>query len=260
MRLLAGRVPGLQDDRGAPVVGAVNETAVRELFGGRSPVGRTIQLGSREVTIVGVVNDTPYRSQRDAVPATLYDSALQRDGYGGHHLVLRADVPVARLEPALREAVSRVDPDLPVPEIRTQATLMAQTSARERVFTQLLSIFGGFALLLASIGLHGVTSYSVARRTSEIGVRVAVGARPGNIVWLVLRQVVVLAGAGLAVGLPAAWLGGPLVGSLLYGIAPTDPGAVASAAAVMLVVAVAAGMVPALRAARLDALVALRSE
>jgi ABC-type antimicrobial peptide transport system permease subunit len=128
------------------------------------------------------------------------------------------------------------------------------------VFTQLLSVFGAFALLLASIGLHGVAAYSVSRRTSEIGVRIALGARPSRVLWLILRQVSVLALAGLALGIPAALLAAPVVGSLLFGVAPTDPAAIIAAAAVMFAVAFAAGAQPALRAARLDPLTALRAE
>lgn len=260
MRLLAGRTPGVQDDADAPPVAAVNETAARVLFGGASPVGRLFHIGGRDVHIVGVVNDMPYRNQRDEVPPTLYESALQREGYGGHHVAVRTDVPPAQLEPLIRAAVTRVDPDLPVPELRAQTAVMAQTNSKERVFSQLLVVFGGFALLLASIGLHGVTSYAVTRRTSEIGVRVAVGARPGQVLWLILRQVLGLAVIGLVVGVPASVLAAPLVGSLLYGVAPTDPSTIAGAALVLVVVAVAAGLIPALRAARMDALSALRVE
>ena len=115
-------------------------------------------------------------------------------------------------------------------------------------------------LLLASIGLHGVTSYAVTRRTSEIGVRLAVGAVPRQILWMVLRQVVALAGAGLVVGVPAAVAGAPVVASLLYGVAPTSPAIVTAAATVMLVVAIGAGLLPALRAAQLDPLVAVRTD
>lgn len=259
-RLVAGRMPGLQDGPDAPPVGVVNETAVREIFGGESPIGRTLRAGGREVQIVGVVNDMPYRDLRAPVPSTLYPSAFQRSAYGGYHVFLRTDVPLARMEAMLRDAVARVDPDVPVPQIRAQTEIIAQTSAKERVFTQLLTLFGGFALLLASIGLYGVTAYSVTRRTSEIGVRVAVGARPGQILGLVLRQVVALALIGLVVGVPAALAAGPLVGSLLYGVAPTDPLAVVAASAVMLAVAVGAGLLPALRASRVDALAALSVE
>jgi predicted permease len=259
-RLLAGRMPGLQDGPDVPPVGVVNEAAVREIFGGGAPVGRTLRVGGRDVQIVGVINDMPYRDRRSPVPATLYESAFQRSAWGGYFVFLRTDVPLARMGALLREAVAQVDPDIPVPRIRAQTEIVAQTGAKERVFTQLLTLFGGFALLLASIGLHGVTSYAVTRRTSEIGVRVAVGARPDQILWMVLRQVLLLTGIGLVVGVPAAVAGAPLVGSLLYGVAPTSPMVIATATAVMLAVAVFAGLLPALRAARLDALVALRSE
>ena len=175
-------------------------------------------------------------------------------------MLIRTDVSTAMLEPRIRDAVHRVDPDVPVPTVKSQVEIMAQTSARERVFTQLLTLFGAFALLLASIGLHGVTAFSVARRTSEIGVRVAVGARPRHILGSVLQQVLALAVIGIVIGVPAAIAAGPLVGSLLYGVAPTDPAAIALAAFVMAAVALGAGLLPAVRAARLDPLDALRSE
>jgi predicted lysophospholipase L1 biosynthesis ABC-type transport system permease subunit len=260
MRLLSGRLPGRQDVRDAPYVGALNETAVAKLFAGESPLGRTLYVGSREVMVIGVINDTPYQSRRDPVPATLYESALQRTGFGGHHIVLRTSVPADRLEATIRQAVWEVDPDLPVPGVQAQTAIMAQTSAKERVFTQLLSLFGGFALFLASIGLYGVTSYSVARRTSEIGVRVAVGARPGQIVWLILRQVIVLAGFGLLFGIPIALVGGPVMESLLFGVEPTDPAMVLAASLSMLAVAAGAGMLPARRAAAVSPRRALETE
>lgn len=260
MRLVSGRMPGIQDDSDSPSVGVVNERAVAKLFGGTSPVGRILQVGSREVEIVGVINDARYDDQRGDVQPTLYDAALQRGGFGGHKIVLRSDVPLGRLENDIRQAVAQVDRNLPVPEIQVQTALISQASSSERVFTQLLTLFGAFALLLASIGLHGVTAYWVSRRTSEFGVRVAVGARPGQVQWLVLRQVLVLVGAGLLVGIPASLAAGPLVGSLLYDVAPNDPTIIAAASSMMLVVALGAGFLPAQRAARLDALAALRKE
>ncbi|MGH7469555.1 MAG: ADOP family duplicated permease [Longimicrobiales bacterium] len=260
MRLIAGRMPGRADVPGLPTVGAVNETAVRELFGGASPMGRTIRRGERETQIVGVVSDSRYDRQRAPLRPTLYDGALQRPGYGGHNIVLRTNVTPARLEPAIRRAVADVNADLPVPELRTQLAQIARTSARERMFTQLLTIFGAFALLLASIGLHGVTAYSVSRRTAEIGVRVALGARPTQVLWLVLRQVALLALAGLALGIPAALAAGPLMSSLLFGVAPAELTVLATGTIVMIAVALAAGAQPALRAVRLDPLTALRSE
>ncbi|MEZ5319278.1 MAG: ABC transporter permease [Vicinamibacterales bacterium] len=260
MRLLAGRVPGLQDGPGAPRVAALNETAARMLFGNAPPVGQVLTLGSRQVEIVGVVSDALYDGRRQDVRPTMYDSALQRPGYGGHNVVIRSAVPPATLESAIRRAVAGVHRDLPVPEIRTQLSQIDASAARERVFTQALTIFGGFALLLASIGLHGVTAYAVSRRRGEIGVRMALGAQPRQVLWLILRQVVVVTLAGLAVGVPLAWAVTPAVQSLLYGVAPTDVLVIAAAAFVMLMVAVGAGYLPARRAASIDPLTALRTE
>jgi ABC-type antimicrobial peptide transport system permease subunit len=165
---------------------------------------------------------------------------------------------LGRLEADITRAVVQVDPDLPVPTIQSQTAQLAEASARERLFTQLLTLFGGFALLLASIGLHGGAAYTVTRRTGEFGIRVALGARPGQLQWLVLRQVLVLAGLGLVVGVPAAVAAGPVLGSLLYDVAPNDGLTIAMASTVMVAVALAAGYWPARRAARMDALDALR--
>jgi ABC-type antimicrobial peptide transport system permease subunit len=217
-------------------------------------------VSSRSVEIVGVVSDTHYDSPRSEVPPTFFDSALQRAGYRGHHIVARTSLPVAQLEPALKDAMAAVDRELPAPEITSQITRLQQTTNRERVFAQLLTLFGVFALLLASIGLHGVTSYSVERRAKEIGVRMALGAAPGQVLWMVQRQVVVLVVIGLAIGLPAALWTTPLLGALLFGVAPTDPGVLATGAVVMLLVAMAAGWLPARRAATSDPLRALRKE
>ena len=260
MEVVEGRGIGIQDGPEAPRVAVVNRTAVQRIFGGRSPVGRVLDLGGREVRIVGVVNDTPYRSRREPVGPTVHESAFQRSGFGGHHVVLRIDGAPGPLEPLVRDAVRRIHPDLPLPRLRAQEEIMAETGARERVFTVLLGLFGGFALLLASIGLHGVTAYAVARRTREMGIRVAVGARPDQILGLVLRQVLLLAGLGLLVGVPVALAAGPLVESLVYGVAPSDPLTVALAGLTLLGVAVVAGLLPALRAARTDVSATLRAE
>ncbi len=260
MRLLAGRMPGIQDGPESPRVGVVNEKAVTELFAGVSPVGQTLNLGSREIQVVGVINDGRYAELRGEVQPTLYPSALQRSGYGGHYIVLRIAAPLSRLEADIKRAVAQVDSDLPVPTIQSQTAQLAEATARERLFTQLLTLFGGFALLLASIGLHGVTAYTVARRTAEFGVRAALGARPGQLQWLVLRQVLLLVGLGLSAGVPASLAAGPVVGSLLYDVAPNDAPTIVLASTVMVAVALAAGYRPARRAARMDALDALREE
>jgi ABC-type antimicrobial peptide transport system permease subunit len=144
--------------------------------------------------------------------------------------------------------------------LKTQTSQISETIGSERMFTALLVFFGLFALLLARIGLYGVTSYAVERRTSEIGIRVALGARWGDVLWIVLRQVVVLAIAGLALGEPAAAALSRSVRAHLFGVEPMDPVSLATGAAAMFIVALAAGFIPARRAARLEPLAALRRE
>ena len=260
MRLLGGRSIAFSDAEGAPRVGLVNEAAVRTLFGGAWPVGRRLGMGRTEIEIVGVVSDTRYRDRRTEIQPVLFDSALQRSGYGGHHVALRTTAALASLEPEIRRTVASVNRQLPVPDLRTQTAEMDETTGRERVFSQVLTVFGGFALLLASIGLYGLTAYSVARRTREIGLRVALGSQPRQVLWLFLRQVGWLAILGISLGIPLALAGGRVIGTLLFDVSPHDALLIGSAAVVMLLVSVAACLLPARRAARLDPLVALRTE
>jgi ABC-type antimicrobial peptide transport system permease subunit len=153
-----------------------------------------------------------------------------------------------------------VDPNVPVTDLRTQVNQIDNTLGTERTFVRLLLAFGAFALLLASIGLHGVTAYSVLRRTSEIGIRVALGARRIDVLWLILRQVIGITILGLAIGLPTALAFTRFIRASLYGVEPADPVSVAAAVTAMTIVAVAAGFLPARRAACLDPLTALRYE
>lgn len=260
MRLVAGRAPGLQDRPGAQPVVALNETAARTLFGDVPPVGQLLKSGGQTLEVVGVVSDSRYERPRDQIKPVMFPSALQRPAFGGHTQVLRTTLPVDAIEPEIRRAVAAVQAGLPVPQVRTQVAQLQESTMRERVFTQMLSLFGAFALLLACIGLHGVTSYSVARRTSEMGIRLALGAQRRQVLWLVQRQVIVLAAIGLVIGVPLALLAAPLVGTLLFGVAPNDYMTIGVAGAVMLLVATAAGLLPARRAANLDPLKALRTE
>jgi predicted permease len=257
--LFSGRAITSDDRPSTPNVVVINRTAAKQLFDGASPIGQRFKIGTREVEIVGVSADAKYDALRNDVPPTMLQSYQQRQ-MGSMHVVVRAQVPVATLRPAIERAVQDVDPSLPITEFRTQEEQIEQSIGKERIFTRLLTTFGMFALLLACIGLHGVTSYSVARRTSEFGIRLALGAQRSQLLWLVLRQVVILAIVGLAIGLPAAWLAGPAVRSLLFGLEPNDTTTIVVSAIVMASVAMLAGLWPARRAARMEALAALRSE
>jgi predicted permease len=272
--IVAGRAIDPRDRFGAPPVVVLNETAAARYFPGQSPIGRRLTIGRREVEIVGVAGTTLYRNLRTPPVPTFYDSYAQRSldnspalaiffrsgAPSPIHVVLRTSSAAAGVLAAIPAAVREVAPELPVTELGTYGERIVDTIARERMFTRLLVTFGTFAVLLACIGLHGITAYSVERRTSEIGIRVALGARREQVLWLVLRQVLVVALAGVAVGVPMAIAAGPVVSALLFGLPARDGATIGAAALLMIGVALAAGWLPARRAARVPVLAALRRE
>jgi predicted permease len=265
--IMAGRAIGVQDQATAPPVAVVNDATARRYFPNRSPIGELLRIGTKNVQIVGVAADARYEDLRRDIAPTFFAPYLQGAGVfqraddpGPMYVAIRAALPPARLEAAIARAVAEVDRDLPVTDFKTETAQIDETMGKERAFTRLLTVFGALALLLACIGLHGVTAYSVARRTNEFGIRLALGARRSQIVWLVVRQVLILAIAGIAIGVPASLAASPLVGSLLYGLAPRDPVTLVVAGLVMGAVALAAGLLPAHRASQMEALNALRRE
>ncbi len=262
MPLVAGRRFDLQDQPGSPRVAVINEAAARAFFGAASPLGRAFTWSGpdyAEIAVVGVVRDSRYDSLRSPVAPTMF-LPFSQSGLGRMYVAVRARGAIAGLADAIRAAVGEVDPTVPVTGLTTQAAQIDATLGREHTLTLLLGFFGGVALLLACIGLYGVTAYTVARRTSEIGVRVALGARRSDVFWLILRQALILAGAGLLVGVPLALAATRTVRALLFGVEPDDPASIAATVVVLLLVAVVSGVLPARRAARLDPLVALRHE
>jgi predicted permease len=262
---VAGRTIGVQDHSRAPRVAVVNEAASRTLFGSGAAVGRTLTMQSDQPAvfeIVGIVKDSRYTSPRDPMPPTIYlpyaQTTLGR--LGSMAVAVRSTIAVPTLSEAVRAAVADVDRDVAITDLKTQTAQLDETLSTERTFMRLLLAFGAFALFLASIGLYGMTAYSVVRRTSEIGVRVALGAQQGDVLGLILRQVIGITIVGVAIGVPAAIGAAQLVRASLFGVGPADPISVVGAALVMIVVAMSAGFFPARRATRLDPLVALRCE
>ena len=206
-----------------------------------------------------MLRDAKYNSVRDPAPPTMYVPFLQGPMPSAAFQVRTAGDPASSVA-AIREAVRQIDPNLPMMNVSTQVDEVEKRLQSERVFAQAYTLFGGLALLLASIGLFGLMSYSVARRTNEIGIRMALGAQNRDVLTLVMRESMTLVAIGVAIGIVTAIGTGRLVATLLFGLAPTDVPTIIAAVGVLVLVSASAGYLPARRAARVDPLVALRYE
>jgi predicted permease len=260
--LKMGRAFTDHDSQKAPKVAIINEAAVRKFFGGENPLGR--RFGSSpettdEMEVVGVVRDTKYSEVREPPPPTMYVPHLQARLPRAVIEVRTAQDPVA-LVGAIREIVRRVDPNVPIIEIVTQMEQVEKRLEQEKLFARAYALFGALALAIAAIGLFGVMSYSVSRRTNEIGIRLALGAQRGDVLGQIMRESMILVIVGVVLGLGAALGTGRFIASQLFGLAPTDVITISVAMAVMLIVSTLAGYLPARRASRVDPMVALRYE
>lgn len=261
---VAGRAFTAHDDRNAPRVVVINEAAARNYFPRESPLGRRVgstfeASGDRE--IVGVVRDAKYNSVRDGASPTMYGSYLQARRLDvTTTFELRTAADPTTVVPAVREAIRQIDPDLAILNVSTQTDQIERRFAQEKVFAQAYALFGGLALALAAIGLFGLMSYSVARRTNEIGIRMALGAERGDVVGMVMRESLLLVVVGVAIGTAIAIGAGRFVASLLFDLAPTDPTTMTLAVGLMVAISALAGYLPARTASRVDPMVALREE
>ena len=267
LRLVSGRDFNEGDLRpGAPLVALANETFVRQALDGKDAVGSgVVSFGRDRYEIIGVVKDSRYPDLRSATPPMLYQTFLQtRTGRGQMVLHVRVSGSAARLVPQLRDVVQSIDKDVPIFEIHSLAEEMNAAFVRERLVATLSGFFGVVALTLVCVGLYGLMSFTVARRTAEIGVRVALGAARGDVAWMIARQTLTLVLVGIAAGLPIAVLLARLATSqlsaMLFDLTPADPLTIAAATGLLILVAMGAGWLPARRAARIDPIVALRSE
>jgi predicted permease len=267
--ILAGRGFTVQDTLSSPRVAVITQKLAARAFPGVNPIGR--HFHSHEaliagkpgdwIEIVGICADTRYQNLREDNPGIFYEPYAQSDDLsGGMTYELRTRLPLQSLAPALRRTVQSIDPDLPVQDLRTQQEQIDATMQQERILAALTAGFASLALLLACVGVYGTMAYSVAQRTNEIGIRLALGAKPQQVLAMVLREAAGLSAAGLAAGLGAALLLTRLVRSMLFGLQPTDPLSLAGRAALLVFVALAASWIPAHRAARVQPMDALRHE
>jgi len=266
--LIAGREIDARDFARSAAVAVVNEQYVKVNFDGRMPLGEHIATEQSpgkpplDYEIVGVTRDFRYGGLKEKFPEIAFVPFNQTpfSRVGEMTYSLRTAGNPDSVVTAVREIVRQADARVPVTHIKTQAAMVEQTMTQEILFARLCSGFAALALVIACVGLYGSMSYTVARRTGEIGIRMALGAPRGCVVWMVMRHVAIMGAIGLAIGLPAWWLLSRLVESLLYGIKRDDPSSIAAAIGTMAIALLAAAYAPARRASRIDPVIALRSE
>jgi predicted permease len=262
--LVAGREFTSRDAGGAPLVGMLNETAARAFFGNQNPLGRHFGFGGRrgiaDIEIVGVVKDDKSAGLKQAAPRFVYVPFMQNETVTAITVYVRTTHDAAEVAAPLRRAVQQADAGLPVIGMRTMQAQVDRFLVTERLVAMLSGVFGLLATVLAAIGLYGVMAYAVARRTQEIGIRMALGADRAKVVRLVMSEVAAMAGIGIVIGLPCAMGLSRFVQSELFGVTPADAMTLGLASLALAVVSILAGYVPAWRATRVDPVVALRYE
>jgi predicted permease len=261
--IVGGRSFGPQDTESSEKVAIVNLALAKKRFPNMNAVGKRFQTGDEKrawVRIVGICADSHYANLRDQPPPQFFMPYVQQQEVGGMTYAVRTQLKPAELVPALRQVVLQADRDLPMIDIRTQKEQIDANMQIERTFAALTAGFGILALALACVGIYGIMAYTVANRRNEIGIRMALGAQPGQVRGMILRESTWLAIAGIVAGVAASLMLTRLVKSMLYGIQPYDPATLAGGVLILLAVALAASWIPARRAAGVQPMEALRHE
>jgi predicted permease len=264
MRLLLGRDFTDYDTEGAPHVAVVNKSMANRLFGSENPIGRRFGKGRESGyhwEIVGVVNDAKDAAARDQGRMMFYVPYGQDVGHlRSMCLTVRTSGSPSSVATQIREQLQSIDPNLPVLKIDTIEQQLDSQLVQDRLISAIAGFFGVLAVLLTCLGLYGVMSYMVARRTNEIGIRMAIGATRGRVLTMVLQESLALVVGGILIGLPATIAAARLIANRLFGVGASDPATIGSAVLLIIVVAALAGLLPARRASKVDPMVALRYE
>jgi predicted permease len=263
LRLLEGRQFGPQETETSPKVAVISEAMARRFFPGNSAVGKRFGLGgpehSEDIEVIGVVKDAKYGDlMEEPKPMAYYPYSQAINYLGNFEVSFSGDAGGVVTE--IRRAIKEVNSRLPIVEVVTMSEHVSRSLVQQKLIAKLSSFFGLLALVLACIGLFGIMSYAVARRTNEIGIRMALGAGRGDVLWLVMREGLVPVLIGIGIGLAAAVAGVRFVSSLLFGLTPTDPSTILLATLLLVGVAALAAYIPARRASRIDPMAALRCD
>jgi predicted permease len=262
--VVLGREFTRQDSLGAPKVVMINDAFARRYFPGQSPVGRHLgDAGAnsvRKFEVIGVVGNSRNMFLRETPGPMLYQPLLQDEQVSSVVLHVRARGNPKLLQERVRSQIREIDKRIPVYDVMTLSERVSLAMRRDRMMAVLASFFGSLALLLTVIGVYAVITYAVERRTTEIGVRRALGATEANVLWMVLRETLTLVVAGAALGIPLSFACTRVLKAMLYGVSPQDPTSLAWCIGVLITAGIAAGYLPARRAMRVDPMVALRYE
>jgi len=263
--LLNGREFSRADAKGAPRVAIINQAFAKRYFGDANPLGRHMGTGfgsatKLDIEIVGVVRDSLYSGLQNEKFHVFYMPYQQNERIGALNFYVRTGIESDQFSALIRREVASLDPNIPVSHLKTMQAQIGESIFAERLISMFAGTFAGLATVLAAIGLYGVLAYAVARRTREIGIRMALGAGTAHVRGLVMREVLVLVGSGSALGLAAALGLGRFLESMLFGVKSKDPFVIAAATALLVVIALIAGYLPARRATRIDPMIALRYE
>ena len=262
--LLAGREFGWQDRAKSPPVAVVNRAFARRFFAGENPVGKRFGTAgsgsSSQIEIVGIIGDAKYGDLREQPQPMFYLPLFQHLAERPYEVHARTAGDAAAVMGAMRREIQAMDQDISIDDVRTINQVIHALLQHDRMFAFLASVFGLLALLLTSIGIYGVVAYQVTRRTGEIGIRMALGAQRTDVLWMVMRETLLVLAAGAAIGLPAAVAAAQVLRSLLFALAPSDPPTIVLAAATLAGAGALAGFLPARRAASLSPMDALRHE